>query len=93
MSKDPNDQINDLIDEAINTLVNDSPEKSAEALTELAGMWAVAGLTLQSFLDMRKHIVKMAIKQTSVLFVQEKLIVQEQIMRNKRNGQQKIIIH
>lgn len=93
MIEDVGDPINDLIDQAIDSLVNDAPEKSAEALTELAEMWAKAGLGLPSFLDMRKHIIKTAIQQTSAYFIQEKLSVQERIMREKRNAGKKIIVH
>ncbi|PCH98489.1 MAG: hypothetical protein COB84_01880 [Rhodobacteraceae bacterium] len=87
------DVINEIIDQAISALVNDSPEKSAESLEELAHVFARGGQPLQSFLNMRTYIITQASEQTSALFIQEKVKVQEQILREKRNASRKIIIH
>jgi len=87
------DVINKTIDQAIHALVNDSPEKSAEALQELAHIFANAGLSLKSFQDIRKFIINQASEQTSAYFIEEKVKAEEQILRNKRNDSRKIILH
>lgn len=75
-----------LIDEAIHALSVDSPIKSADCLLELADCWSKAGLTKESFLNMRTYIVREAEKLTDSLFIKEKLVVQERELRRERDG-------
>lgn len=80
------DKVNDLIDEAITALSDDSITKGADALEELAQMWAKAGMPIKSFLEVRQYIINEATAKTDALFIQEKLKIAEQNKRVTRNG-------
>ena len=77
--------IEELLIEVENALIDDTPEQAAEALEQLAQTWASAGLTYQSFLDMRQHLVQQASTKTSAYFIKEKLQLAEQHQRKVRN--------
>ena len=79
------DQIDKLIQDAINALADDNINTGAEALKELAVLWAKAGIPQSSFDDMRKYIVESAKKKTSALFIDEKLRLSEQKLQAGRN--------
>lgn len=81
-----------MIEECITQLADDDINKGGEALQELAIYWAKAGLTIQSFMNMRTYIVGMAKRKTEALFIDEKLKIAEQKLREKRTGST-IIIH
>lgn len=83
--------IDKLIGECITNLCDDDIKKGGETLEELARYWAKAGLTLKSFMDMRKYILNEAIERTDAFFIKEKLNLAEQDLRAKRTGS--IIIH
>lgn len=85
------DKINDMIDEAITQLSDDNIKVGAESLLEVAREWAKAGLSMQSFLDIRKYIITEAISNTSTLFIKEKLQGAETLARQQRSGS--TIIH
>ena len=78
------DEINKLIDECIDHLADESILTGAQSLFELAMLWAKAGLTQESFLDMRKHIIDQAIQRTDAMFIHEKLKLSEQQLRRER---------
>jgi len=80
-----------MIEECISNLASDDINSGGESLVELARYWAKSGLTQKSFLDMRIYIIEMAKKQTDALFIDEKLRLAEQSLREKRTGS--IIIH
>ena len=84
MAMDKADKLNIMIDEAINALADDNIEHGAEALVELAQMFANAGASLQSFANVRQHVVQEAEKKTSVHFIREKLKCAERILQNDR---------
>lgn len=84
-------EIDELIQECIDNLSDDSIGKGAECLVELAIKWAKAGLPQSSFNDMRKYIIEEAITRTDKLFIQEKLLLTERKLRDERNGHKKII--
>ena len=52
--------INDIIDETIQGLADDSVTQGVDGLCELASYWARAGLPYESFLDMRLYIINQA---------------------------------
>ena len=81
--------INDVIDDAISSLVDDDINCGAEALQELAQTFARAGQPQSSFQDIRKYIIEEATARTDAFFVAEKLKIAEQTLRQDR----KIIIH
>lgn len=91
------DDVNNLIDECIDHLCDDNAEHGAESLAELAMLWKRAGLTKQSFLDMRAYIKNQAFERlgpTSAFFLEYKLKKAEQILQTKRSGAKHgIIIH
>lgn len=86
---DPSDRINDLIDEAIDSLADDDISKGAEALLALAQSFAKAGLGIDSFQNTRQYIINEATAKTDAVFIQEKLKIIEREMQQDR----KIIIH
>jgi hypothetical protein len=85
-------KLNALIDEAITSLSSDGISTGAECLTELAHIWAKAGMPFNSFLDMRKHIINEAVARTSALFIAEKLKLAERESRNGRSSTTGIIL-
>lgn len=76
--------INSLIDDSINALVKDSPRIAAEALEELADVWAKSGLGQSSFENVRHYIINEATEKSDVLFIKEKLTAAEQRQRHLR---------
>lgn len=78
------DDINDLIDECIDNLADDNILVGATSLQELAIAWAKAGLTLESFLDIRQFIINQASERTDALFIQEKLKLSETQLKRER---------
>jgi len=77
------EQLNDLIDEAIKQLSSDDINTGADCLVEIARLYARAGLPQQLFGGIRQHIINEAEKRTDALFIQEKLKLAE---RNNQNG-------
>lgn len=77
------DQLNDLIDEAIKQLSSDDINTGADCLVEIARLYARAGLPQHLFGGIRDYIIKEAEKRTDTLFIQEKLKLAE---RNNQNG-------
>lgn len=80
--------INDVIDDAINSLADDNINCGAEALQELARSFAKAGQPIESFQNVRKYIIDEATARTDAFFIAEKLKIAEQELRQDR----KIII-
>jgi len=76
--------INDLIDNAIESLSSDTMNSGAEELAELAEVWHRAGLPVESFEDIRGHIVQAAEQQTDAYFIREKLVLAERKLRDTR---------
>ena len=74
-----------MIDDSVDSLVNNSPEDAAFKLVELAKMWANAGMSQQSFADVRKYIIIQAELKTDIAFIREKLKIAEQLIREARN--------
>ena len=70
-------QFDDLVEESINLLCSDNINQGAEALLEIAQYMAKAGLTQQSFYDLRQFIVMQAEERTSKPFIREKLTLAE----------------
>lgn len=86
------DKINALLDQATDALVNDSPEKAAEALQELAYMCSKGGSDGKAmFEQLRRLAITGAESQTSKPFIAEKLQAAELKLMEKRNGSR--IIH
>jgi len=78
--------IEKLIDECIDSLCDDNIFHGAESLQELAQNFAKAGMTMKSFLDIRTFIINQAKEKTDALFIDEKLKLSEQALREKRTG-------
>lgn len=87
------DKINDIIDEAIDSLADDNISVGADALMELAIIFARAGLTKESFMGIRKFVIDQAIERTDIIFIQEKLKTAEQKLQESRCGKITRIIH
>jgi len=82
------DEINELIDDCIDHLCDDNPEYGAGSLQELAHIWARAGLTQNSFADIRQFIIKSAIERLgtqATAFIHYKLKLSEQLLQKERN--------
>lgn len=86
MPWEEDDRFNRAIDEAIEHLSDDDPNQGAEALLEIARMWAKAGLTQSSFEGIRTHIVTEAKARTDAVFIDEKLLNAERLLQEQRNG-------
>ncbi len=82
-----------MIEECITNLADDDINKGGEALQELAIVWAKAGLGYKSFLDMRTYIIESAKMKTDAYFIDEKLRITEQALREKRTGSIIVLQH
>lgn len=78
------DQLNDLIDEAIKQLSSDDVNSGADCLVEIAHMYARAGLPQHLFGGIRQYIISEAEKRTDAVFIQEKLKLAERNNQNAR---------
>ena len=81
------EDINNLIDECIDHLCDDNAAYGATSLTELARIWARAGLTKQSFIDIRQFIINSAIERlgtNATAFIHYKLQLAEQDLMKER---------
>lgn len=81
------DDINELIDDCIDHLCDDNAEYGAGTLVELAHIWAKAGLTQQSFADIRHFIIQSAIERLGTAatpFIHMKVKVAEQSLQKER---------
>ena len=81
-----------MIDEAIKHLSDSNINTGAEALVDIAHVFAKAGMPKQTFMDIRQYIIKEAIAKTDPLFIQEKLKIAEQKLQEIRCGNTKTII-
>jgi len=79
-------KIDKLIQECIDNLCDDNIFRGAESLQELAQNFAKAGMKQQSFMDIRTFIINQAKERTDALFIDEKLKLSEQALREKRTG-------
>lgn len=82
------DEVNELIDDAIDHLTDDNAEYGAGTLVELAHIWAKAGLTQQSFADIRQFIINSAIERlgtSATSFIHMKVTMAEQSLQKERN--------
>lgn len=84
MKQDLADKFNIMIDNAIIELIDDNPRKGAEALVEIAKVWAAAGLPQDSFMNVRQYIINEAIERTDAAFIQDKLEASEKLLREQR---------
>jgi len=88
-------QFDKLIDDAIDHLSDDDISKGADVLQEMARYWAKAGLPLESFMNMRQHVINEAKARTNSQFIDTKLKLAERqakVIRND-NNEHSIIIH
>lgn len=84
--------IDNLITEAIADLADDDANRGAETLQELAQLFASAGMTQESFNNIRKHVVDSAIELTDPFFIKLKLEKFERQLQEKRSGHARRII-
>lgn len=87
--------IDQLIEQCVKALADDDINHGAESLIELAIMWSKAGISIQSFYDIRKVIILEAQKLDQCpLLIETKLKLTEKLLRDARNGNKpKIITH
>jgi len=83
---DTENHIDKLIEECIDNLCDDNINRGAESLQELAQNFAKGGMTQQSFMDIRTFIINQAKERTDALFIDAKLKLSEQFLREKRTG-------
>ena len=82
------DDINGLIDNCIDHLCDDNADYGADSLAELAIICNKAGLTKQSFLDMRAYIIGSALERlgtSATSFIHFKLQKAEQNLHQTRS--------
>jgi len=85
-------KFDDLIQEAIDKLASDSIAEGAEAMVEIAQLFAKAGMTAKAFRDLRTYIVLQAEQKTDKQFILEKLKIAERELHERRQGERKQII-
>lgn len=81
--------VNDLIDAAIQAISDDDLRQGADTLYELSMIWSMAGLPITSFFDIRKHIIESAESKTDRAFIREKIKLIEREHRERRNRSEK----
>lgn len=85
-------KIDRLISEATDCLVNDTPDKAAEMLQELAFMCSKGGKEgQQMFHHLRKLAIEGAKARSNGILIEEKILVAERKLQEKRNGPRIII--
>lgn len=72
---DDSDQINKIIDEAIDAFSDDHIKEGVEALRELAHLFKSAGTDSQSFADLAKYIENEAVERTGDTFLRFRISV------------------
>lgn len=80
------EELDDLMTEAINDLADDDIKAGVRSLTELAHIYARAGMEQQSFENIRQYIINEAIAKTDAYFIEEKLKAAERTLSIKRMG-------
>ena len=79
-----NDQeLSDLMQSAEDALVAGQFREAGQALEQIARCFAAIG-QIESFFNIRKHIIDMAKVKTNVLFIDEQLTEIERDMQNAR---------
>ena len=78
------EQINTLIDDAINQLADDDIRSGVGVLQEIAHVFAKAGLPIETFFNIRSYIVNEAKEKTDSLFIDEKIKLAEREAQNAR---------
>lgn len=66
-------ELDNLMTSAINDLSSDNIHEGVESLVELAHIFAKAGMPMQIFEGIRKHIIDQASLNTDAVFIQEKV--------------------
>ena len=77
------DELNNLMTSAEDCLVNGEYKQAAEALEHIAKCFAGIG-DIDSFFNLRKHIIDMAKCRTSVGFIDEQIKIIERDRQNER---------
>ncbi len=80
------EELDDLMTEAINDLAADDINAGVRALEGLAHNYAKAGMDQQSFANIRQFIINEAIAKTDAYFIEEKLKAAERTNSIKRMG-------
>lgn len=78
------DDLDRIIDSAIDCLINDQPSNCVDCLVELCAIYKRAGMDFANFKQTRFMIIAEAEKKTSILFIKEKLIAAEREAQQKR---------
>ena len=80
------EELDNLMTEAINDLAADDINAGVRALEGLAHNYAKAGMDQQSFANIRQFIINEAIAKTDAYFIEEKLKAAERTNSIKRMG-------
>ena len=84
--------IDKLIDDCIDSLADDNANIGSECLVELAKAFAVTGMELESFLNLRTYIVQQALQRDQCpRLIETKLIESEKQLQRSRNGESSVI--
>lgn len=84
------DELNTLIDQAIEQLSDDRVDSGIDILNELAVVWKTAGMTGQSFKEICIYIQEQAAEKSDSDFVHMKMRVALKESRERKHG---VIIH
>ncbi|MCP4090282.1 MAG: hypothetical protein GY746_10870 [Gammaproteobacteria bacterium] len=77
------EQLNNIMTEAEDSLVNGEYKQAAEAFEQIANCFAGIG-DIDSFFNLRKHIVDMAKARTNAIFIDEQLKTIERERQSER---------
>ena len=94
MIDDKNDYyLDNLMNETVTHLVDGHADTAAEGLATIAEYFALAGLSIDAFLNMRMHLIDSAIRKAGCsIFIHEILKDAEKILFKQRTGTKPTII-
>ena len=87
--------LDDLMNEIAEKLSDGRPKDAADGLRDLASYFARAGMPIESFFNIRKHLIDQAREKAGCpVFIDEQLKLAEQELAKARTGESSsIIIH
>lgn len=89
-----NEYLDSLMVETVSQLVDGNASDAADGLQIIAKYFARAGLPIQAFWNIRKHLIDSAIQKVGCpIFVKETLTEAERLLNVRRSAKSQHIIH
>ena len=87
LDENHDDYLENLMDETVRHLVSGYVNAAADGMATIAQYFARAGMPIQAFQNMRKHLIDSATQEADCpIFIGEKLKDVEKILYEKRTG-------